>query len=112
MGTDVPIAGLSEAVRWLLGLRQRVAVRGRSMLPTLPEGATVLVERGAPAAVGDVVLARHPYVRDLVLIKRVTALGPDGRAQLAGDNPVESSHAFGAVGAGALLGVVRSRLAS
>jgi len=108
----VPIAGLAEATRWLLGLRQRIAVRGVSMSPTLPDGATVLVERGAPARVGDVVLARHPYVRDLVMIKRIAALRADGRAELVGDNRGESTHSFGAIRPEAVLGVVRSRIAS
>ncbi len=112
MHPTVPTAGLGEGARWLIGRRQRVVVRGRSMHPTLPDGATVLMERGATAEVGDVVVARHPYARDLVLIKRVAALLDDGSAELVGDNPRESSHAFGALRPEALLGVVRSRIAS
>lgn len=106
----IPAAGAREALLWLLRRRRRFAVRGRSMTPTLPDGATVLVEPSARPAMGDVVVARHPYERGLVLIKRVAGLEPDGRAALVGDNPSESTHSFGAVAPGAVLGVVRSRL--
>ncbi len=107
----IPAAGAREALLWLLGRRRRYAVRGRSMLPTLADGATVLVEPSARPAAGDVVVARHPYERGLVLIKRVAGLEPDGGATLVGDNPSESTHSFGAVAPEAVLGVVRSRLA-
>ncbi len=107
----IPKTGAREALCWLLRGRQRFVVRGRSMLPTLAEGATVLVEPGAVPAVGDVVVAWHPHVKDLVLIKRVDALDTGGRAVLHGDNPAESSHSFGALRPEAILGVVRSQLA-
>lgn len=112
MPESIPRAGALEAARWLLRKRRRFVVRGRSMLPTLPEGATVLVEPGATPSPGDVVVTRHPYVTGLTLIKRVAAVHPDGRAELRGDNPGESSHAFGTIRLGALVGVVRSQLAS
>jgi len=112
MPDGIPAAGAREALHWLLQRRCRFVVRGRSMLPTLAEGATVLVEPGATPAPGDVVVARHPYVRGLTLIKRVSAVLADGRTELHGDNPAESSHAFGAIRPQDVLGVVRSSLAS
>jgi phage repressor protein C with HTH and peptisase S24 domain len=106
----IPAAGAREALLWLLRRRRRFAVRGRSMLPALYDGATVLAEPGIRPAVGDVVVARHPYERDRLLVKRVAGLEPDGRAALVGDNPQESTHSFGALPPEAVLGVVRSRL--
>ena len=65
------------------------------MYPTLRDGERVVVDttacREAPPAVGDVVLARHPFMRDMWMIKRVVGVADDGRYVLQGDNPVESS---------------------
>ncbi|MCB9792485.1 MAG: hypothetical protein H6741_07120 [Alphaproteobacteria bacterium] len=77
------------------------------MLPTLKDGETVLVELGAAPKTGDLVVAKHPHVKDLVLVKRVAERVEAGW-RLAGDNPAESTHSFGAVPE--VLGVVRSRL--
>jgi len=112
MTDRIPAAGAREALHWLLQRRRRFVVRGRSMLPTLTEGATVLVEPGACPVLGDVVVARHPHVQGLTLIKRVSAVLRDGRTELHGDNPTESTHAFGAIRPQDVIGVVRSRLAS
>lgn len=79
------------------------------MLPTLEDGDTVLVEPGAVPAPEDIVVAWHPHVRELVVVKRVAERLPEGW-RLVGDNPAESSHAFGAVAPEAVIGVARSRL--
>lgn len=47
-----------------------VEVSGASMLPTLRPGDWLLVCRAARIRTGDLVVARHPYERDLLLIKR------------------------------------------
>ncbi len=112
MPGPLPSAGAREALRWLFGRRQRFVVRGRSMLPTLPDGTTVLVERGGHPVEGDVVVARHPFVKELVVVKRVASLHADGRVSLAGDNRAESRHAFGSLPPEAVIGVARSRLSS
>lgn len=73
------------------------------MYPTLRDGERVVVDttacRKAPPAVGDVVLARHPFMRDTWMIKRIVGVADDGRYVLQGDNPVESSdsRSFGPV---------------
>ena len=95
------------------------------MYPTLRDGERVVVDttacRKAPPAVGDVVLARHPFMRDTWMINRIVggAAAPPltpcrrhrcsttrrvgapahGRYVLQGDNPVESSdsRSFGPV---------------
>jgi nickel-type superoxide dismutase maturation protease len=108
--TPIPLAGLREALLWLAGRRLRVRVSGRSMLPTLPDGGTVLLEPGARPEPGAVVVAWHPFLRRQRVIKRVTAVDEAGRVRLVGDNPDESAHRFGALPPEAVLGVVRSRL--
>ena len=86
-------ATLAAARHWLTV----VDVTGRSMEPTLRASTRVLLLKTRRIRVGDVVVARIPE-RDLVLIKRVTALAlghepaglPAGHAYLEGDNLAES----------------------
>ena len=80
------------------------------MYPTLRDGERVVVDttacREAPPAVGDVVLARHPFMRDTWMIKRVVGVTDDGRYVLWGDNALESSdsRSFGPVAPRSILG--------
>jgi nickel-type superoxide dismutase maturation protease len=80
---------------WALGRRRRYRIDGGSMRPTLSSGDHVLVDPGAyrssPPRVGDVVLARHPFRRDVEMVKRVRDTLPGARFVLAGDNPAEST---------------------
>lgn len=57
------------------------------MEPTLADGAQVLVAARRTPLVGDIVVARHPFKRNVLLIKRIDAFDLDGRAHLLGDNP-------------------------
>jgi len=95
-----------EAVTRARGLG-RVVVEGDSMLPTLAAGDRCLVRWGAPAGVGDVVVARRPDRPGLLVVKRLVARERDG-AWLEGDNGAGShdSWVFGAVEEADLLGVV------
>lgn len=96
-----------ELLAWALGRLQRMQVAGPSMEPTLPAGTTVLVDPRAVARAGDVVVARHPE-QDLVVIKRLDHLLPDGRVFLRGDGLVSTdSRDYGPLPFDALLGVVR-----
>lgn len=65
-------------------------VRGSSMEPTIRDGDVVDVDpeayADAPPQPGDVILARHPFVRDLRIVKRVARVVPEGLV-LRGDNP-------------------------
>jgi nickel-type superoxide dismutase maturation protease len=87
------------------------------MAPLLEPGDEVLVDthayRQTPPCPGDIVVARHPYRADLLLIKRVAKVHEDGGCLLEGDNPSEStdSRAFGALPAERILGRVTSRFA-
>ncbi len=96
---------------WVMRRRRRYRIAGRSMLPTLAEGQTVLVDTRAYVRVspklGDVVLIQHPYERGVVTIKRFAFAQKDG-VFVVGDNRDESadSRAYGLVPAGNLLGRV------
>ena len=72
-----------------------VVVRGHSMYPTLRDGEAVVVDRNAYRQeipdVGDVVLASHPFMRGVWMIKRVVGLAGEDRCVLQGDNAMESS---------------------
>ncbi len=105
-----------EMLLWLLRRRRRFRVTGDSMRPLLAPGDEVLIDplayrHGLPH-VGDIVVAQHPYIRDLRLIKRVTAVNAGGRCRLEGENSAAStdSRAFGALSPAHLLGRVTSRL--
>lgn len=82
------------------------------MYPLLVDGDTVLFDEEAyrahlPAR-GDIVLARHPFKRDVVMCKRVDHVTSEGRLFLVGDNRLESSDSrgFGALSPDRILGRV------
>ena len=106
-------SNLSDYWRWLRRRYKRYRVTGRSMLPTLPPESEILYDPDAFAQetprVNEVVIARHPG-KNILIIKRITDVLPDGRLILSGDNRAESndSRAFGPVHAGIILGKVIS----
>jgi nickel-type superoxide dismutase maturation protease len=61
-----------------------VAVTGESMLPTLRPGDWLLVRLGASVAVGDVVVARHPYEADVLTVKRIAFREGEGEGGAGG----------------------------
>jgi len=76
----------------------RVEVAGASMRPALEPGDRLLVVRRRAYRPGSVVAVADP--RDgRLLVKRVTAVEPDGRLVVAGDDPDAStdSRTFGPV---------------
>lgn len=104
---------------WLLLLLRRrtlIRVTGDSMRPTLSSGDMVLVNpsayNNATPQVGDMVLARHPYQRDLTIIKRVAEVTAEGRFVLHSDNPKggTDSRAFGTLAPERIIGKVTSRV--
>ncbi len=110
-------SNLQELLLWLLRLRRRFRVTGASMVPLLEPGDEVLVDtrayRKTPPRPGDIVVARHPYRTDLLLIKRVAQVLDNGYCALKGDNPSEStdSRTFGSLPPERILGRVTSRFA-
>lgn len=89
----------------------RVAVAEHSMEPALRPGDWLLVRRGKHVRPGQIVVARHPGQRELLLVKRAVRRQADGWWLLS-DNPdatvVDSRH-FGAVPAGLIEGRVLGR---
>lgn len=82
------------------------------MLPTLAPGDHVFVHPRAPCRPGDIIVARHPLKRDVVVIKRLARVTETGRCVLASDNPDEGSDSrtFGAVAPGLVVGRVVARV--
>jgi len=88
----------------------RVVVEGDSMMPTLRAGDRCIVKWGQTAQVGDIVVARRPDRPELIVVKRVSAIEPDGH-WLEGDNTKGShdSWVFGPVASAGILAVVTYR---
>uniref|UniRef100_A0AAU2JVQ0 Nickel-type superoxide dismutase maturation protease n=1 Tax=Streptomyces sp. NBC_00049 TaxID=2903617 RepID=A0AAU2JVQ0_9ACTN len=64
-----------------------VEVTGPSMVPTLLNGDRLLVRYGATVRPGDVVVLRHPFQQDLLVVKRAVERRPGGSWWVLGDNP-------------------------
>jgi len=115
MHEKLPKSGWKEMFRWRLGRRRAFRVVGESMTPTIPPEVGLFFDPTAyaasPPAVGDVVIARHPFQADVQMVKRVAEIREDGRYVLHSDNPVGSdSRGFGSMPRGHILGRVTSRL--
>lgn len=88
-----------------------VDVAGPSMVPTLREGDRLLVRYGAPIRPGAVVVFRHPFQQDLLVVKRAAERRPKGWWLLSDNRPVDSdSRSYGAVPDELVLGRVLLRL--
>ncbi|MDQ0993003.1 nickel-type superoxide dismutase maturation protease [Streptomyces sp. V3I7] len=61
-------------------------VTGPSMVPTLHHGDLLLLRYGAVVRPGDIVVLRHPFQQDLLVVKRASERREDGWWVL-GDNP-------------------------
>ena len=109
---EVPRCSWREVFSLMLRRRRVCRVDGDSMRPALKDGDRVLYALTSACAAGDVVLARHPLVSDLLLIKRVECVAQDGRVILRGDAGLESSDSrgFGSIAPEAVLGRVTCRL--
>jgi nickel-type superoxide dismutase maturation protease len=84
------LGGVVTGVVWRWRPIRRVEVRGDSMRPTLEPGDRLLVVRGGPARVGDVVAVGDPRAPARTMLKRVAARGPAGVTVL-GDNAAAST---------------------
>ncbi|WP_329198202.1 MULTISPECIES: nickel-type superoxide dismutase maturation protease [unclassified Streptomyces] len=65
-------------------------VSGPSMVPTLLHGDRLVVRYGAPVRPGAVVVLRHPFQQDLLVVKRAVERRPGGWWVL-GDNPYNAT---------------------
>ncbi|MEV3855153.1 nickel-type superoxide dismutase maturation protease [Streptomyces sp. NPDC050095] len=90
---------------------QLIEVDGPSMVPTLYHGDWMLVQYGARVRPGDVVVLRHPFQQDLLVVKRI-AERREGGWWVLGDNPGAGgdSTVYGVVPDELVLAKVRGRL--
>lgn len=115
LSSPLPTPSWREWILWLLQKRKRVQVTGESMLPTLALGDIVLVDTRAyitsSPTVGDIVLAHHPFQRNLSIIKRIAEITPEGRIVLHSDNPKvgTDSRSFGSLSPQRIIGRVTCR---
>ncbi len=75
-------------------------VSGPSMAPTLSDGDNVVIRYGAVVRPGAVVVLRHPFRQELLVIKRAVQRRPGARGWVLGDNPYNEtgdSTEYGAV---------------
>ncbi|WP_320780313.1 nickel-type superoxide dismutase maturation protease [Streptomyces sp. CRN 30] len=85
-------------------------VTGPSMVPTLRHGDRLLVHYGARVRAGDVVVLRHPFQQDLLVVKRA-AERREGGWWVLGDNPYAGGDStdYGTVPEDLVVGTVRLR---
>ncbi|MFE0171636.1 nickel-type superoxide dismutase maturation protease [Streptomyces sp. NPDC059002] len=85
-------------------------VTGPSMVPTLFHGDRLLVHWGARVRPGDVVVLRHPFQQDLLVVKRATERR-EGGWWVLGDNAYAGGDStdYGVVPEELVLGKVRLR---
>ncbi|MFI6037038.1 nickel-type superoxide dismutase maturation protease [Streptomyces sp. NPDC051315] len=85
-------------------------VTGPSMVPTLHHGDQLVVQYGARVRPGDVVVLRHPFQQDLLVVKRA-AERREGGWWVLGDNAYAGGDStdYGAVPDDLILGTVRFR---
>ena len=81
------------------------------MQPTLREGEFVLVRAQSKAKPGDIVLCKHPFNKNVLMLKRVHSAGPSG-VFIVGDAPSQStdSRGFGILPWTHIMGVVTGRM--
>ncbi|KOU34805.1 signal peptidase [Streptomyces sp. WM6373] len=68
-----------------------VEVTGPSMVPTLLDGDRLVVRYGAAVRPGDIVVLRHPFQQDLLVVKRAVERRPGGSWWVLGDNPYNAT---------------------
>ncbi len=88
----------------------KVKVNGDSMWPTLVDGDIANFESADEYVLdeGQIVIAKHPFKSELILIKRILSINENG-IFLVGDNPdptaSEDSHNFGRISSEDIVGV-------
>jgi len=85
-------------------------VTGPSMVPTLYHGDRLVVQWGARIRPGDIVVLRHPFQQDLLVVKRA-AERREGGWWVLGDNAYAGGDStdYGTVPEDLVLGKVRFR---
>ena len=85
-------------------------VTGPSMVPTLHHGDQLVVRYGARVRPGDVIVLRHPFQQDLLVVKRAVERR-EGGWWVLGDNAYAGGDStdYGTVPDELILGTVRFR---
>ncbi|WP_129311766.1 nickel-type superoxide dismutase maturation protease [Streptomyces sp. L2] len=85
-------------------------VTGPSMVPTLRHGDRLLLQYGAVIRPGDVIVLRHPFQQDLLVVKRAVQRR-EGGWWVLGDNPYAGGDStdYGVVPEELILGRARFR---
>ena len=96
---SIPPPGWGTVFSWMMRRVVRYRVAGRSMAPMLSPGDTLWIDRWAyrrqGPAVGDVVVANHPFRKGQRLVKRVSRVLDSGHLELLGDSPDASTDSRG-----------------
>ncbi|WP_156726022.1 nickel-type superoxide dismutase maturation protease [Streptomyces apocyni] len=102
--------GAGDAVRGARVPFGIAEVHGPSMVPTLRHGDRLLVHYGARVRAGDVVVLRHPFQQDLLVVKRAVERR-EGGWWVLGDNSFAGGDStdYGTVPGELVLGRVRLR---
>ena len=112
-GTRLAAISMVAALAWqfLAGRLRAYVIAGESMEPALTAGDWVLVDLGATAEVGEIVVATRPDRPEIEVLKRVAERNQMGELFLLGDNAEQStdSREWGWVKRNAVHGVVRFR---
>ncbi len=91
---------------------EKIKVSGNSMLPLYSDGDILMLDILAydkiSPIVGDIIVCKHPYVKDMLLIKKVSRIDKDKRLFIVGINPDEStdSRSFGTISQRSVLGKI------
>ena len=83
------------------------------MSPTLQDGDEVYFEANPSRKIriNDIVLVKHPYIKNRNLVKRIKNICSDGSVFIQGDNSLCStdSKSFGTVNKNRILGILKKR---
>jgi nickel-type superoxide dismutase maturation protease len=111
---ELPAINWKQRLLLFVGRRRLLKVEGDSMHPTLKSGDVVLVDPRAFIAIGDIVVAKHPYKQSVKMIKRVESIDAGERCVLMGDNPDGStdSRSFGKIAKADIVGKVVCRVSN
>jgi len=101
-------ANLKEFILWAVRLRKCYRVDGESMSPLIKSGDRVFAKKEKEYRKGDIVVSKHPFKRNLVLIKQIDIISEAG-ISLRGMNPESTdSRSLGKIPQNYVLGKVTS----
>ncbi len=91
---------------------EKILVSGDSMSPLYSDGDILIVDIYAYnekyPSVDDIIVFKHPYIMDFLMVKKIAEIRDDGRLFVIGVNPAYStdSRSFGTISQEAVLGKV------